>query len=547
MIDSTPLFRTEAADSSRADAGDEALQVPPDALEIMLPYESMGGLAARTYTEAANEIFTRAAQTGSFFRRGLEPVFIMKTDSGCSFVALTKDNARTAFESLGRLMLPKRNRQGQVTFENVLLAGDMAGALLSCTQARFLLPEIIGTSHTQIYANTREGPRLCGPGYSPELKMWIQSTLKIPEVPVVEAVESLTELLSEFDFTTPSDKSRAFASLITPMLHYGNWLSGEPVPVDVAEANDSQSGKTYRQKIVAAVYSTTPSYVNLKAKGTGGIDESIQSLIFAGKPFIAIDNLKGKLDSGSLEQAITNTTGKFQIRLPHRAEVEVNAKFIMMISSNKAELSTDMANRSSMVRINKRVGYSYKLNPLNMVTSRPEYYLGCVVAILRKWAEKSCPRTSNIDHDFRVWAGTCDWIVREIAGLPPLLDGHRDAQLRTADPMLTVLRDIALAVEAAGEINKPLSATRLLEVAADAGIAIHGVNTSATDDAGRREAARIMGIKLGPIFRKGEAIAIDRFTVTRVEERKERDAGKGAMILKAYEFSTELPEAGVQK
>jgi hypothetical protein len=510
----------------------------PETPTILMPHDGVGDGLARTFTESACDLFSHAAVTGRFFRRGLEPVYIEESDDKVSFIALNKDNARSAFESVGTIIVPKKNRQGQMTLNNGLLTSDMASALLNCTKARRVLPEIIGTSHVATLAKTEMGPILCGAGYSKELKIWIHSDHKVLEVPVTEAVMLLNELLSEFEFTTPSDQSRAFASFITPMLHFGNWLPGEPVPVDVAEANESQSGKTYRQKIVAAIYNTTPSYVNLKSRGTGGMDESIQSMIFAGKPFIAIDNLKGKLDSGCLEQTITNTTGKYQIRLPHRAEVEVAAKFIMMISSNKAEFSPDMANRSSMVRINKRVGYTYKLDPLGLVNANPGLYLGCVVAVVKAWAASGCHRSCGVDHDFRAWAGACDWIVREIAGLPPLLDGHREAQLRTANPMLTALREIALAVEERGDLEKPLTTARLLEIAADSQIQIPGVNTATTDEAGKRDAARAMGVKLSPVFKKGKSIVVDRFTVTRAEEIKDRDEGKGTTILRVYEFST---------
>lgn len=514
---------------------------------ILLPHDGRGTRDARTITESACELFTHAAKTGKFFRRGPAVMQVIGTDAEAKLIILGKDNARSAFESVGRIVAMKPNRQQQWTFSQSLISADTATALLNCNDARIKLSEIIGTSHVPILASTTLGPVLCGSGYSKELKIWVFSNLEIPVIPVPEAVRLLNELLSEFQFTTPSDQSRAFASFITPMLHFGNWLPGDPVPVDVAEADESQSGKTYRQKIVAAIYHTVPSYVNLKSRGTGGPDESIQSLIFDGKPFIAIDNLKGKLDSGCLEQTITNTTGKYQIRLPHRAEVEVAAKFIMLISSNKAELSPDMANRSSMVRINKRVGYTYKLNPLGLVNANPGHYLGCVVAILKSWAAQGCPRSSGVDHDFRAWAGACDWIVRKIAGLPPLLEGHREAQLRTANPMLTALREIALAVERQDKLGKLLIATQLLEVASDAEILIPGVNTATEDEAGKRDAAKLMGIKLAPVFRRKNTIFIDRFTMSRCEDSKERDDGKGRSPSRAYVFSLTSEEERIQQ
>ena len=32
------------------------------------------------------------------------------------------------------------------------------------------------------------------------------------------------------------------------------------------------------------------------------------------------------------------------------------------------------------------------------------------------------------DHDFRGWCATLDWIVQNLLGAAPLMDGHREAQ-----------------------------------------------------------------------------------------------------------------------
>jgi hypothetical protein len=65
-------------------------------------------------------------------------------------------------------------------------------------------------------------------------------------------MRALLDLLVEFDFLADGDKSRAVASLLTPALKLGRWITGHH-PADVAEADQSQSGKTYRQKLVMAL------------------------------------------------------------------------------------------------------------------------------------------------------------------------------------------------------------------------------------------------------------------------------------------------------
>ena len=47
-------------------------------------------------------------------------------------------------------------------------------------------------------------------------------------------------------------------------------------------------------------------------------------------------------------------------------------------------------------------------------------------------------------HDFRAWAQTLDWIVQNLLGAAPLLDGHRETQERMTNPALTWLREVAI-------------------------------------------------------------------------------------------------------
>ena len=58
-----------------------------------------------------------------------------------------------------------------------------------------------------------------------------------------------------------------------------------------------------------------------------------------------------------------------------------------------------------------------------------------------------------------------DWIVQNIFHFPPLLDGHREEQLRTANPKLQWLRDIINATLSDGHQGHALSASDLAETA----------------------------------------------------------------------------------
>src|SRR5207244_2612373 len=106
---------------------------------------------------------------------------------------------------------------------------------------------------------------------------------------VDEAVQALRSILAEFDFQTEGDHSRALANVVTPALKLGGFLRGF-VPVDVAEADQSQSGKTFRQRVTCALYNERPRVIARRDGGVGSVDESFSQALIGGRPFIQLDN-----------------------------------------------------------------------------------------------------------------------------------------------------------------------------------------------------------------------------------------------------------------
>src|SRR5207302_289689 len=90
-------------------------------------------------------------------------------------------------------------------------------------------------------------------GYNADLELYVRG-----EEPKLVGFEEATAaiidtLLGEFWFESRSDEARAVASLLTPALKSGGFISGR-VPVAATEADQSQAGKTYRDELRAAVY-----------------------------------------------------------------------------------------------------------------------------------------------------------------------------------------------------------------------------------------------------------------------------------------------------
>lgn len=498
---------------------------------VILP----GGSGTVTITEAATNLFKRVAPKRKLFMRGKVVVSAQRGMTGTLVLEPVRPSAaRSLFEGYAQFLAWRAGKTGAPVLKPSIIPEETARAFLDCQAATEMLPTITGIVNCPVIVETSDGLKVCPRGFSEETGLLIVQGDRPHDVPLAEAVESLLGLLSEFHFQSEGDKSRAVASLITPGLRMGNLIRCH-VPADVAEADKSQSGKTYRQKVNAAIYGERPALVPLKTRGVGGVDESLFEKLVNGRPFVQFDNYRGALDSPVLEAFLT-AEGSFPCRIPGLREIEVDpSRFFILLTSNGVETTRDFANRSSIIRIFKRDGVQFR-DSLGDVIKRQPYFLGCVFAVIREWHRQGKPRTTETGHDFREWCQVLDWIVQNVFGLAPLVTGHLAAQERVSNPVLTFLRRLSLEVAKEDLLDVPLIASRLFEIADAAEIPIPGLRPADIHDG--EKARKIIGTKLATIFKASDAVDLDGFTITRGEESHQRGDGQGFTALKVYTFST---------
>lgn len=516
---------------------EDAVALPiPD--EAPTPAQSPGEFSAMilpssavTISDSARAIFLRIAPNRTLFYRGGAMVEANISDGIVSLSPIKPEGFRSRAERVGRLMAWRSGRDGKPTLSPAIMSLDQAKAIMSSVEAREILPPIASVLRCPfIVESSTSEVEILGRGYHAEHG----GTLVVggdtpPQVPIDEAVNSLLWLLEEFAFQSPGDKSRAVAALITPALRMGGFLK-HPIPIDVAEADQSQSGKGYRHTLVSALYNELPYIVTARTGGVGSFDESLSAALVAGRPIICLDNLRGKLNSQTLESLLTSP-GLFPARIPHCGEVMIDPRrFILQLSSNGMQSTIDLANRSSICRIRKRPGFSYR-DTRGELADRQPYFLGCVFSVIAEWIASGKPRTKDGRHDFPEWNQTLDWICREILHCAPLMDGHESAQQRVANPGLSWLRLVALAIESDGRLGAPVAASVLVETSSNHGLDIPGDPKSG--DESHKQVGRICA----RIFKDSEVVEIDGFTVTRTVEDIVRADGNGSMESKRYVFA----------
>ncbi len=485
----------------------------------------------------AQQVFKIIAPKHEIFYRGVE---VCNDNNGKIYLNILRPAAAiTRFEKHCEFLAIKKGPKSEDMWARRPMRKETAESLLHSHEAQELLPNITGLINCPIIRVKDDKIAVVGKGYDQDTGLLITGGVRPPKVNLQEAVRSLKNLLAEFDFQSPGDRSRAFASIMTPALKMGGFIKGY-IPIDVAEANESQSGKTYRLKMVATLYNEEVSFVARRDGGVGSLDESISECLVKGRPFILLDNLRGRLDSQFLEAFLT-AGGSFLARIPHRGSIEIDpSRFFVSLTSNGVNTSQDLANRSSIVRINKKSqDFKFKDYPegdlLDHLKANQAYYLGCVFAVIRAWYEAGQPRTNETNHDFREWTQILDFIVQKILFEAPLIEGHRAAQERVSNPAQTFFREVCLAAERQSRLGEELSASNIFDICQEGGIEIRGLSEDKQDD--DKAAARQIGKHAARVFNTTEQVEIDTWTVTRGKKRVPRPDHNGTMEITVYNIT----------
>jgi hypothetical protein len=451
--------------------------------EILLPNDTYGV----TIEKAANRLYNKLKTTGWFFVQGTDKQVVqVEMFDGRAFINPVKaDELRGIVEryfKVKKVVPDKRNPDPRaITKKHVVCSKDIASALLAHSD-RMILDPLERVVNCPVI--DRNG-KICRKGYHRHLNGGTYITGGgVEDVPLDKAIASIKDIFSEYDFYTPGDRLRAIAMLLSPAFAHGDVIKTH-FPIDIAEADASQSGKTYRQKVAAAVYNEILHPITKSDWGVAkGIDESLGSKLLAGNTFIQIDNIRGEIDSQILESSITSEFTS--VRIAYRPPTNVRTKGVtFMITSNGVEITPDLANRSIMTRIKKREDHRYKDYPegdlLEHVQANQGYYLGCVFAVIREWIRQDRPTDYDTRHSFRKWTEVLNWITKTFFrseddqrnGID-LLFGHAEIQERAADPVLNMVRALALEMKNRGRLGNFYRVDELLDITVAAMIEIPG-------------------------------------------------------------------------
>lgn len=495
-------------------------------------------------TDCAEKLFPLMAGSESLFTRNGTVTEVVSLKGEMNLQKVSSHSFRSRIEEHGNCMSWRKGDKGGMVLKPTTPSDDIAKALLGARAVQHL-PPINAVVNAPLLLSDGSGCRIVERGYDRHSGMMVASGGVLASIPLAKAIESLQELVAEFDFQKPADRSRALATLITPALKFGGHLAGR-IPINVCEADQSQSGKTYLFQCASAIYNEEPSMITQKKGGVGSDDETFNSALVRGRPFILFDNRRDEFESAHLE-AFATSTGLFSARVPYEGTVWVDPSlFVISLTSNGIVTTRDFANRASIVRIRKREKYQFKKYPegdlFAHVKANQAYYLGCVFSVAVEWLKAGKPRTEEVRHTFREWAQSLDWIVRNILREAPLIDNHEEAQKRFSNQSLSLVRKIGLAVTEAGMINAALTCSEIYDLLMEQNLEVPMIGNG-----GRKAGARSIGSEMKKLFNKPDVedcIETDGFEIERTTYRNPRDDGKGYIEQKKYAFNPcEAPTA----
>jgi hypothetical protein len=174
---------------------------------------------------------------------------------------------------------------------------------------------------------------------------------------------------------------------------------------------------------------------------------------------------------------------------------------------------------TSICRINKRENHQFDDLP-SLIREEQAVALGCVFAVIREWYRQGKPRTNEMRHGFHEWCQTLDWIVQNILGCAPLMDGHEEAQRRVSNPVLSWLRNVALELERQNRLDEPITASTLVTTCL-----VAGIDLPCRTKVDERTARQVVGGLMHREFRAADRILLEGFCIEKDETEYQKPSG----------------------
>jgi 5S rRNA maturation endonuclease (ribonuclease M5) len=314
----------------------------------------------------------------------------------------------------------KRTREGEFVKFSRTMSSDAAEGVLNAKQFLGHLPKVRRIATTRLPIMRKSGAiELLPNGYDRESMTLTLSQCDYHEnLPPQKAVRIIDDLFSEFPFAKVGQSKAVAVSATVGLYGTGLVKSKALRPVFVNLANAEGAGKT-----LLSICAITPTHGETKISGQLNDDaetkKELLAVLIEARPYILFDNVKGHLDSPSLEAFTTSTYWSDRILGVNKMFSGENLMTVF-VTGNGCTVSPDIRRRSLFVELfmeqERAEDRSFKreLDQRVLLELRPKI-LAALWALVRQWNQAGRPSPSRTHSAFPEWSRTIGGIV-ECAG-----------------------------------------------------------------------------------------------------------------------------------
>jgi hypothetical protein len=261
-----------------------------------------------------------------------------------------------------------------------------------------------------------DGSLLSSPGYDSQSGLYLQSTLQlspIPEHPTKEqaraALDMLIDLLSEFPFAKPSnrsvsiDRSVALSGLLTA--HVRGSLP--TAPVILVRADTPGTGKSYLVDIFAMLSTGRLCPVITASRSAEETEKRLSTVLLDGSNIVSLDNVMHDLAGELLCQVSERPVIK--VRILGRSEMpDCESHTAVFATGNNVAFKGDMVRRGLVCNLEALIERpelrEFKKDALDHAANQRGAYVAAVLTIIRAYLEAGAPRVCGPLGSYAAWS-----------------------------------------------------------------------------------------------------------------------------------------------
>lgn len=390
-----------------------------------LPAIQVSGRPGREIVDEAKEALHEWNDPPTLFQRGTEPAQIATDDQGQPII-----------RELPEPVLDDRIDRAADFYRSTEKRGavrtDLSKRYVQRIRETMDLPPLDGIVEVPVLRE--DGSILDESGYDEGSRLYYRpdEDLDMPDVPrdptgeqVAAAKEMIWKPLQDFPFVNQASEANALALMLTPIIR--PQLAGQNVPLAIVDATVQGTGKTLFVNVVSRTATGRTAGTMSAPEGDEEWRKQITAQLLQGASMIVVDNVRGRLQSAPLEQALTTSLWQDRV-LGKSQQVELPQRATWVATGNNVQPKGDMTRRVYPIRMDAEMerpwtGRDFEISNLEEWTRQHRGKLvASLLTLARAWTAAGEPDPDvELLGSFEEWTRTVGGILQH-AGVEGFLD-----------------------------------------------------------------------------------------------------------------------------